>query len=185
MEPLSPEETTRLSSLLPRFLLFALTWSLGASCDKAGRQAFDSHLRSSFKSCATAGQLTLALGSPEDGDAAAALLMPETASVYDWVLDTEDCTWRGWMDGQQEAVCDPEAPFAQIIVPTADTVGALYMPRVPLAVGMASAHMTGMDQGEDGSGERTEHLPSDSLAWKAPRPAGATRRYIHALSSML
>jgi dynein heavy chain len=42
---LSPDESQALAQALPSLLLFALTWSLGASCDSAGRPLFDAFLR--------------------------------------------------------------------------------------------------------------------------------------------
>lgn len=45
-EPLSTEEVAQLKAALPSFLLFATTWSVGASCDKTGRIAFDMFLKS-------------------------------------------------------------------------------------------------------------------------------------------
>ena len=45
-DPLSAEDAAQLRAALPRFLLFAITWSVGATCDKTGRIAFDLFLRS-------------------------------------------------------------------------------------------------------------------------------------------
>jgi len=45
-EPLSAEEVAQLKAALPSFLLFATTWSVGASCDRTGRIAFDMFLKS-------------------------------------------------------------------------------------------------------------------------------------------
>ena len=45
-EPLSTEDLAQLKAALPSFLLFATTWSVGATCDKAGRVAFDMFLKS-------------------------------------------------------------------------------------------------------------------------------------------
>lgn len=120
MEPLSQEEAAALLTLVPRLTLFAITWSVGASCDSAGRAAFDAHLRSSFAAAASSGQLGLALPA---GLRPEAVMMPPEASVYEWVLSQETGSWVGWMDTLPPFTCDPDMPFAQIIVPTADTVG--------------------------------------------------------------
>lgn len=45
-EPLNADDAAQLKAALPSFLLFAITWSLGATCDKTGRIAFDLFLRS-------------------------------------------------------------------------------------------------------------------------------------------
>lgn len=43
---MSAEDLAQLKAALPSFLLFATTWSVGASCDKTGRIAFDMFLKS-------------------------------------------------------------------------------------------------------------------------------------------
>ena len=45
-DPLDAEGLSQLQLALPSFLLFATTWSVGATCDKAGRAAFDVFLKS-------------------------------------------------------------------------------------------------------------------------------------------
>lgn len=45
-DPLSADDAAQLKAALPSFLLFAVTWSIGATCDKTGRIAFDLFLRS-------------------------------------------------------------------------------------------------------------------------------------------
>ncbi len=115
--PLTAEELAELPQLLPSLMLFAITWSLGASCDKAGRAKFDAHLRTAFASAAAEGQVVL----PE-GLAAEVVMMPQGAHVYEWVFDQGERRWVAWMDTLPEFKCDPDKPFSQIIVPTADTV---------------------------------------------------------------
>lgn len=76
--------------MLPSLMLFAITWSLGASCDKAGRAVFNSFLRERL-------QGFLAGGSSQDGQATLQLpegsMMPDTASVYEWCYDCQ----VGWV----------------------------------------------------------------------------------------
>ena len=45
-DALNTEDLAQLKTALPSFLLFATTWSVGATCDKAGRVAFDMFLKS-------------------------------------------------------------------------------------------------------------------------------------------
>lgn len=40
-DPLQPDEIMTLGRLLPSMFVFSVVWSLGASCDKAGRPLFD------------------------------------------------------------------------------------------------------------------------------------------------
>lgn len=45
VDDLTAEETQHLVAMLPSFMLFSVVWSVGASCDKAGRAAFDRFFR--------------------------------------------------------------------------------------------------------------------------------------------
>jgi hypothetical protein len=69
-------------------MLFAITWSLGGSCDKAGRAVFDAFLREKVASLAAAtgaaaGDASAALQLPEGA------LMPASATVYEWCYDRQ------------------------------------------------------------------------------------------------
>ena len=44
-EPLTPEERLAQVAMLPSLMLFSILWSIGASCDKAGRAVFDEWFR--------------------------------------------------------------------------------------------------------------------------------------------
>lgn len=44
-EPLTPEERAAQAAMLPSLMLFSIVWSIGASCDKAGRAVFDEWFR--------------------------------------------------------------------------------------------------------------------------------------------
>eukprot|EP00955_Chlamydomonas_euryale_P031479 330690-Chlamydomonas_euryale.AAC.4 len=118
---LSADERNALGAMLPSLMLFSVVWSLGASCDKAGRQAFDEF----FKRCvADAG-----LGLPDGA------MFPAELSVYEWCYDQSEAKWVEWMDTVPEFKCDPDRPFSQIIVPTADTVRYTYLVDRLLACG--------------------------------------------------
>jgi hypothetical protein len=60
-------------------MLFAICWSLGGSCDKAGRALFDSFLRGKVAELVQDQQPPQQL--PADA------LMPCSAPVYDWCYD--------------------------------------------------------------------------------------------------
>jgi hypothetical protein len=78
----------QLPRALPSLMLFAITWSLGASCDKAGRAVFDAFLREKV-----AGLATAATSAPDGAEATLQLpegaLMPASASVYEWCYDRQ------------------------------------------------------------------------------------------------
>jgi hypothetical protein len=60
-------------------MLFAICWSLGGSCDKAGRALFNSFLRGKVAELVQGQQPLQQL--PADA------LMPDSAPVYDWCYD--------------------------------------------------------------------------------------------------
>ncbi|EFJ44217.1 dynein heavy chain 2, partial [Volvox carteri f. nagariensis] len=140
-EPPTADEKAAQAAMLPSLMLFSIVWSVGASCDKAGRAAFDTWFRSQIRDSG----LTLADGA----------MMPATGSVYDWVYDvtgsfTENGApgWAGWMATVPEFRCDPDRPFAEIIVPTADTVRYTY-----LVDRLVAAHRHVLCVGETGTGK--------------------------------
>jgi hypothetical protein len=64
---------------LPSLMLFSICWSLGASCDKAGRGLVDKLIRSRVSELGQSQQVLQQL--PADG------VMPDSATVYDWCYD--------------------------------------------------------------------------------------------------
>ena len=131
--------------MLPSILLFAVTWSVGATCDKAGRVTFDTWLRK--KVAALQKELPTITAAGEGGDALndqqaldafqglASGLMPEGAAIYEWCFQRETKQWVPWMSTIPEFKCNPDMPFSQITVPTADTVRYTYLLDVLLAAG--------------------------------------------------
>ncbi|KAF8071068.1 Dnah1 [Scenedesmus sp. PABB004] len=139
----APEALATLPRALPSLMLFAVVWSLGASCDRAGRERFDAWLRE----CAAG----LAAREGGGGDAVlpdGALMPPGDASVYEWAYDREAHAWVPWMDTVPEFRCDPDRPFASIVVPTADTVRYTHLLDVLLSAGR---HVLAV--GETGTGK--------------------------------
>jgi hypothetical protein len=57
-------------------MLFSICWSLGASCDKAGRALVDKLIRSRVSELRQSQQVL-----PADA------VMPDSATVYDWCYD--------------------------------------------------------------------------------------------------
>lgn len=157
--PPSPDCLAALPQALPSLMIFAICWSLGASCDKSGRDLFDAFIRSRVSGLVKAQKL------PEGA------MMPGSAPVYDWSFDTKVTThsaltlqnskhayhhaceaatltcgaacyfplqaqaWVPWLQTVPAFKCDPTKPFSQIIVPTADTVRYTFVVDALLAAG--------------------------------------------------
>ena len=105
--------------------LFALVWSVGACTDEAGRATFDATLRRLL-----VGDVPPDLKPWMAGPAVPITqLFPEGKLVYDFTFDKERAKWVPWMDtvSKEATVLDPEADFANIIVPTQDTVRSTFL----------------------------------------------------------
>jgi dynein heavy chain len=88
------------------FFVFALVWSVGASCDLVGREKFNEFLRSLLE---------------ENGHAG---LLPASGSVYgSSLLSTfHEWQWKDWLETMGPFKLDPKTPFGSILVPTTDTI---------------------------------------------------------------
>jgi dynein heavy chain len=143
--PPNKDDLAELPVVLPSILLFAVTWSVGATCDKAGRVTFDAWLRKKVLTLQNAAPAIIQAGL--DGEALsdqqileafqrlASGMMPETAGVYEWCFQQDTKQWAPWMSTIPEFRCDPDMPFSQITVPTADTVRYSFLLDVLLAAG--------------------------------------------------
>ncbi|XP_014674130.1 PREDICTED: dynein heavy chain 1, axonemal-like [Priapulus caudatus] len=115
--PTSTEKQAKIPALVEPWFLFALVWSVGATCDNNGRSKFSTWLR----------EMTASM--------AVQLPFPEEGLVYDYMLDdggvsleTEDeeelgpITWKNWMAETPTYTITADMNFSDIIVPTMDTV---------------------------------------------------------------
>jgi dynein heavy chain, axonemal len=75
-------------------------------------------------------------------------MMPDSESVYDWMFNQEQMQWVDWMTTIPEYKCDPDKPFADIIVPTSDTIRYQFVMRRLL---LAGHHVLAV--GETGTGK--------------------------------
>lgn len=60
-------------------------------------------------------------------------MFPEENTVYDWCFDCGRCLWVPWMETVPAFKCNPDLPFSEIIVPTADTVRYTFLIDILLA----------------------------------------------------
>ena len=47
--------------------------------------------------------------------------------MYDWCYDQTTCAWIPWMETIPEFKPNPDRPFAEIIIPTADTLRYTFL----------------------------------------------------------
>jgi dynein heavy chain, axonemal len=60
---------------------------------------------------------------------------PDGESVYEWMFDQETQKWVDWMETCPPFQCNPDTPFAEIMVPTADTIRYTFVMRRLLLAG--------------------------------------------------
>jgi dynein heavy chain len=101
--------------------IYALIWSIGATCDHNGRPKFDQNLRE----LATEGGFGQII--PGQGN--------EDESCYDLQFYLNTRKWCGWFDTRQKFVLDARTPFSEVAVPTLDTVRMAHVIKI-LTLGM-------------------------------------------------
>ena len=120
------------SACVVPFFVFSVTWSVGGSCDKEGREKFDAFARN---------RLAVTGVDP-------ALLPPPDLMLYQYVFDVDSRGWVEWLKVRPEFVVDPSKPFNEILVPTSDTISYCYVIEKLMASGK---HVLAV--GETGTGK--------------------------------
>ncbi|XP_047438259.1 dynein axonemal heavy chain 1 [Mugil cephalus] len=123
-ENLPPQKKlNRLKELIEPWFFFSLVWSVGATGDAASSQRFSVWLRNKM------------------AEEQIQLCFPAEGLVYDYRLDDAGISysgddeedgerqvqWVSWMKNAQNVVITPETNYADIIVPTADTVRMSFL----------------------------------------------------------
>lgn len=89
--------------------LQSLIWSVGASTDAEGRMKFSNYLRKTMR------EVGCAEPPPKDN------------LVYDFCYNKVECCWVPWMDTAPPFKYDSRLGFAELIVPTMDSVRYSYL----------------------------------------------------------
>jgi len=115
----SEEKAALFPRTAERAFFFALVWGVAGACNGEGRMLFDGWLRRTVV---------------EDGlDEIAGFA--ELGSVYDYSLDLETNLWVPWMQTIPEYILSARTPFADIIVPTTDSVRYMWLTEQLLVAG--------------------------------------------------
>jgi dynein heavy chain len=96
--------------------VFSLIWGLGASVTGPGRPRLETFFREKAEAHAFAKHMPPA--STSGGS---------DCAIFEFCYDQAECRWVEWMHTVDEYAVNPEAAFAEIIVPTADTVRYTYI----------------------------------------------------------
>lgn len=89
--------------------IFALVWSIGATTNEDGRRMFDSFLRQELYCNKFSWPI------------------PKGGMVYDYLFLMDTKKWVKWMDVIEKYEIDPKLSFAEIIVPTTDSVRSTFL----------------------------------------------------------
>ena len=112
-EKLSPQQLNNINNAADNIFIFALMWSVGATTNTAGREKFDQFVKLIIKQ----------FGFKCDK-------LPLDQSIYDIYFDMDTLTWVPWMESKVAPNFAVESivnlPFANIIVPTQDSVRYTY-----------------------------------------------------------
>ncbi|TYZ61500.1 hypothetical protein PybrP1_006824 [[Pythium] brassicae (nom. inval.)] len=98
--------------------VFCLIWSVGATGNDAGRARFDAFVRHEL------------VGN------SATKLPPAAGLVYDYAFDVAKEAWVPWLDTISKFAVDPAASFAEIVVPTSDSVRSAFLMNLALPLGV-------------------------------------------------
>jgi dynein heavy chain len=110
--------------------IFSLVWTVGGSCDSAGRMQFDKFLRTLLSGQCPDEEWNL--GPTYNWDpptSKPAALLPPKGLVYDYMFDKATMQWVHWLDTMQpgEDRIPEEASFTDIVVPSSDTIRYSYL----------------------------------------------------------
>ncbi|KAI3369512.1 hypothetical protein L3Q82_007723 [Scortum barcoo] len=128
-KPPPQKKLDRLRELIEPWFFFSLVWSVGATGDAASCKRFSAWLKNKM------------------AEEKIQLCFPEDALVYDYSLDDAGISnfedddedeerkvqWVSWMKSAKSVVITPETNYADIIVPTADTVRMSFLMDMLLA----------------------------------------------------
>ncbi|CAJ1051390.1 LOW QUALITY PROTEIN: dynein heavy chain 1%2C axonemal [Xyrichtys novacula] len=122
-KPPPKKKVERLKELIEPWFFFSLVWSVGASGDAASFKRFSAWLKKKM------------------AEEKVQLCFPEEDSVYDYRLDDAGIShfedddedeerkvqWVNWMKSSKSVVITPQTNYADIIIPTPDTVRMSFL----------------------------------------------------------
>ena len=109
-------EIDDLESMLEPLFIFSVIWSIGCTTTPEGRSKFSDSVR----------QL---MGKDNEHR------MPNEGTVYDYCYDKSSKGWISWNDTVAEYQVDMKASYAEIIVPTFDSIRMKYVKRLLITNG--------------------------------------------------
>ncbi|KAL3142803.1 hypothetical protein ABBQ38_003102 [Trebouxia sp. C0009 RCD-2024] len=104
--------------------VFSVVWSLGATGDTEGREAFDTFFRQIMSGAIPAGYEEYI---PKNHPRLTAPMMPSSSSVYNFTFNKDRAEWQAWSDTLPSATIPAGSDFSDIIVPTQDSARYTFL----------------------------------------------------------
>mgnify|MGYP000067473068 CR=1 FL=1 len=108
-DPPTPEAMEKLAANLEPLFMFALVWSVAATVNADGRRRLNGFLRN------------------EMANHGFSVPFPDAGTVYDYAFNQETSTWQRWMDTVEPYQYNAKLSFAELIIPTKDSVRYKYL----------------------------------------------------------
>lgn len=96
---------------MKQIFFFCFIWSIGATSGHVGRERFDKWVRERMEKHGI-----------KD--------FPAENKVYDWYLNVETNVWQGWFETIPEYFVDTKTSYAEIVVPTQDSIRMKYLMKI-------------------------------------------------------
>ncbi|XP_024377701.2 uncharacterized protein [Physcomitrium patens] len=106
---LSSDNKFHAKQIIEPLFIFSIIWSVGASCNNDGRVKYDAYMWDVISH--------LELESPP----------PKKTNLFGVNYNSDSCLWEEWFQTIPMYKCDPHQPFAEMIVPTTDSIGYKYV----------------------------------------------------------
>jgi dynein heavy chain len=107
-DPKTQEECEDMCECTEALCMFAFIWSMLCTVTFQGRQIFDSFIRSEMASYSET------------------MPIPDGGLIYDYKFCLEDKMWKPWMETISPYNYNPKAEYAELIIPTLDSVRYCY-----------------------------------------------------------
>jgi dynein heavy chain len=108
-DPKTDEEVEQCATHMEAIFFFAFIWSVCCTVDAEGRQVMDVFVRQQMRMNSSKFQL------------------PSEGLIFDYLYDTLKCEWVPWMDTVSPYEYDSSASFAELIIPTPDSIRYTYL----------------------------------------------------------
>jgi dynein heavy chain len=114
----SPEQIIEFKEKLESIFIFCIIWSMGCTVSTQNRKMMDAYLRTEFASN------NVKNPPPNDG------------LIYDFKFDVPTATWIYWNKSVQPYVYDSKLSYAELIIPTNDSICYTYLLDILVRNGM-------------------------------------------------